>query len=83
MNPIKSNFTMQEGKLLGHIISKDGITIDPDRGKAILKYTYQEIKKKSSLVKFLYNFLDDILKKFSTRRSLKEQHAQKNNNIRT
>jgi len=28
LNPKKSLFTMEEGKLLGHIISKDGIRID-------------------------------------------------------
>ena len=37
LNPKKSNFSMQEGKLLGHIISKYGNKIDPDRVKAILK----------------------------------------------
>lgn len=29
LNPKKSLFAMGEGKLLGHIISKDGIHIDP------------------------------------------------------
>ena len=29
LNPQKCNFSMQEGKLLGHIISKEGIRIDP------------------------------------------------------
>eukprot|EP00253_Pinus_taeda_P002083 PITA_02083 len=29
LNPKKSLFAMEEGKLLGHIISKDGIHIDP------------------------------------------------------
>jgi hypothetical protein len=29
LNPKKSNFTMEEGKLLGHIISKEGIKVDP------------------------------------------------------
>ena len=29
--PKKSNFALEEGKLLGHIISKDGIKIDPIR----------------------------------------------------
>jgi hypothetical protein len=32
LNPKKSNFGMQEGKLLGHIISKEGIKIDPKQG---------------------------------------------------
>ena len=31
LNPNKSLFSMEEGKLLGHIISKDGICIDPSR----------------------------------------------------
>ena len=30
LNPMKSNFALKEGKLLGHIISKYGIIIDPD-----------------------------------------------------
>ena len=29
LNPRKSNFALEEGKLLGHIISKYGIKIDP------------------------------------------------------
>jgi hypothetical protein len=29
LNPKKSHFSMQEGKLLGHIVSKDGIKVDP------------------------------------------------------
>jgi hypothetical protein len=29
--PKKSHFTMQKGKLLGHIVSRDGIKIDPKR----------------------------------------------------
>ena len=37
LNPKKSNFALEEGKLLGHIISKDGIKIDPERVSAILK----------------------------------------------
>jgi hypothetical protein len=31
LNPKKSSFAMQEGKLLGHVISKEGIKIDPRR----------------------------------------------------
>ena len=34
-NPKKSHFSMEEGKLLGHIISERGIEIDPDRVAAI------------------------------------------------
>ena len=35
LNPKKSLFSMDEGKLLGHIISKDGIYIDPSRVEEI------------------------------------------------
>ena len=35
-NPRNSNFALEEGKLLGHIISKDGIKIDPERVSAFL-----------------------------------------------
>ena len=45
MNPRKSNFTLGEGKLLGHIISKEGIRIDLDRVKDILKVEEPRSKK--------------------------------------
>jgi hypothetical protein len=35
LNPKKSLFVMQEGKLLGHIVSAEGVRIDPDRVEAI------------------------------------------------
>ena len=34
LNPKKSHFVLEEGKILGHIISKDGIRIDPSRVEA-------------------------------------------------
>ena len=37
LNRRKSNFALEEGKLLGHIISKEGIKINPDRIKGILR----------------------------------------------
>ena len=45
LNPIKSNFALEEGKLLGHIISKDGIKIDLERISAILKVEGPRRKK--------------------------------------
>ena len=35
LNPKKSHFAMREGKLLGHVISKERIRIDPKRIEAI------------------------------------------------
>ena len=45
LNPENYNFSMQEGKLLGHIISKDGIKIDPDIVKTIQKVEITRNKK--------------------------------------
>ena len=45
LNPRKSNFALEEGKLLGHIISKEGIKINPDRLKGILKVEEPRNKK--------------------------------------
>jgi hypothetical protein len=35
LNPKKSLFAMKEGKLLGHIVSKEGVRIDPSKVEAI------------------------------------------------
>jgi hypothetical protein len=35
LNPRKSQFSMKEGKLLGHITLVDGVKIDPSRVEAI------------------------------------------------
>ena len=35
LNPKKSHFSMQEGILLGHMVSKYGIKVDPKRIEAI------------------------------------------------
>ena len=48
LNPRKSNFALEEGKLLGHIISKEGIGIDPDRVKGILKVEEPRARNKSN-----------------------------------
>ena len=46
LNPRKSHFALEEGKLLEHIISKDGIKIDPKRISAILKDEEPRSKRK-------------------------------------
>lgn len=45
LNPKKSNFFVDEGNLLGHIVSKDGIKIDPNKVSAILKMDIPRNKK--------------------------------------
>ncbi len=52
---------MKEGKLLGHIVSKDGVRIDPERVNAIFKI--QNPRNKTEVQSFLgkINFLKRFL----------------------
>jgi hypothetical protein len=45
LNPKKTIFRVEEGKLLGHIISKDGIHIDPECIKEISQLPLPHNKK--------------------------------------
>ena len=45
LNPKKSHFTIEEGKLLGHIISRNSIRIDLARVDAIRQITLPRSKK--------------------------------------
>jgi ribonuclease HI len=45
LNPKKSNFALKEGKLLGHIVSADGVKIDPKRVEAIRNLSLPRSKK--------------------------------------
>ena len=45
LNPKKSNFALKEGKLLGHIVSVDGVKIDPKRVEAIKNLSLPRSKK--------------------------------------
>jgi hypothetical protein len=51
LNPAKSVFGVTEGKLLGHIISKEGVKLDPERVESIGKVPLPASKK--SLQSFL------------------------------
>ena len=37
LKPTKCVFGVARGKLLGHVVSKEGIAVDPDKVKAILE----------------------------------------------
>ena len=65
MNPKKSNIALEEGKLLGHIISKEGIRIDLDKVKGILKV--EELRRKKEIQSFLgqVNFLRRFIPSFA------------------
>lgn len=65
LNPKKCIFGVPQGKLLGHIVSKEGVSIDPDRFKAI-KHLPLPVNKKgvqSFLGKF--NFVGRFISDFA------------------
>eukprot|EP00253_Pinus_taeda_P024455 PITA_24455 len=57
LNPKKSLFAMDEGKILGHIISKEGIRIDPAHVEAIQKIDFPQSKKEIQYFNGKMNFL--------------------------
>jgi ribonuclease HI len=64
LNPKKSHFAMQEGKLLGHIVSRDGIKIDPSRVEAIqtlvVPRNIKEIQSFLGKINFLRRFIPNF-----------------------
>ena len=64
LNPKKSLFAMEEGKLLGHIISKDGIHIDPAHVQTIkqidLPRNKKEIQSFNGKMNFLRRFVPNL-----------------------
>ena len=49
LNPKKSNSALKVGKLIGHIVSADGVKIDPKRVEAIKNLSLPRSKKDISL----------------------------------
>ena len=64
LNPKKSLFAMEEGKLLGHIISKEDIHIDPARVQAIqqidLPRNKKEIQSFNGEMNFIRHFVPNL-----------------------
>lgn len=68
LNHKKCHFVVSEGKLLGHIVSKDGVRIDPKRVEAIDKIpipkTIKAIQyffgKINSIRRFISNFVEIV-----------------------
>jgi hypothetical protein len=65
LNPKKSHFSMEEGKLLRHIVSIEGIKIDPERVKAIQQIDI--LRNKKSIESFIgkINFLRRFIPNFA------------------
>lgn len=65
LNPKKSVFCVIEGKLLGHIVSQEGIKIDPERVKGIQRLSLPSskigVKSFFGQVNFLKRFVPDFV----------------------
>ena len=67
LNSKKSHVALEEGKLLGHIFSKDGVRIDPRRVEAVGQIAFPHSKKEVqsfiSKVNFLRRFIINCVEK--------------------
>jgi len=76
LNPKKSLFGLEEGKLLGHIISKYGIRIDPDMIQAILQVPHPRNIKELQAFLRKDQFPKKIHSQFGRADKTVKQHAQ-------
>ena len=64
LNPKKCMFAIIEGKLLGHVVSKKGISIDPERIKAIeqipLPHNKKGMQSFMGIINFVRRFVPDF-----------------------
>jgi hypothetical protein len=65
LNPKKSLFSMQEGKLLGHIVSAEGVRIDSSRVEAIQTLSLPRSKKEVQSFLGKINFLRRFVSNFA------------------
>eukprot|EP00253_Pinus_taeda_P002656 PITA_02656 len=65
LNPTKSIFALTSGKLLGHIISEEGIRIDPNRVSAIQKLDLPRNKKEIQSFLGKVNFVRRFIPNFA------------------
>jgi hypothetical protein len=65
LNPKKSLFAMQKRKLLGHIVSIEGVRIDPDRVEAIQALSLPKSKKEVQAFLGRINFLRRFVSNFA------------------
>lgn len=65
LNPKKSFFAMKEGKLLGHIVSAEGVKIDPKRVEEIQKLSLPRSKKDIQSFLGTINFIRRFIANFA------------------
>jgi hypothetical protein len=65
LNPQKSHFSLKKGKLLGHIISVEGVKIDPARVEAIQRLSIPRSKKDIQSLLGKINFFRRFIPNFA------------------
>ena len=65
LNPKKSLFAMKEGKLLGHIVSAEGVRIDPGRVESLQTLSLPRSKKEVQAFLWKINFLRRFVSNFA------------------
>ena len=65
LNPKNSQFALGEGKLLGHIVSAEGVKIDPVRVEAIQKLSIPRSKRDIQSLLGKINFVRRFITNFS------------------
>ena len=80
LNPSKSIFGVDEGTLLGHIISKDGVKVDPERFEAIKKVPLpQNLKSLQSFsgeINFIRRFIPNLAELMKPLQNLLKKDAK-------
>eukprot|EP00253_Pinus_taeda_P011951 PITA_11951 len=82
LNPKKSFFALSEGKLLGFIVSKSGIHIEPDRIKEISEISLPHNKKAMQSFLGQINFVKRFVPNFSRIVSPFQTMKKKNSNFK-
>ena len=82
LNPKKSHFAILKEKLIGHIISKDGIKIDPSRVEAIKNIGFPRSKKEVQSFLGKVNFLRRFIPNFVETVNLVTNMLKKDNIIK-
>ena len=82
LNPKKSFFALSEGKILGFIVSKSGIHIDPDRIKEISEIPLPHNKKAMQSFLGQINFVKRFVPDFSRIVSPLQEMIKKNSNFK-
>jgi hypothetical protein len=82
LNPKKYMFAMQEGKLLGHIVSVEGVRINPSGVEAIQALSIPRSKKEVQSFLGKINFLRRFVPNFAEEVKLIKAMLRKGNEVR-